>query len=98
MSSCSVGSVAKAIRQLTNISGEIRVKRKYKTTDTGKLSKWCYIVQAEEGLLEQLDGKWEPIYRITIHLCVCTPMYVPDCCMPSCFAIYYRSESFCFNA
>ena len=37
MRSCSVTSVAKAIRQLTNISGEMQVKRKYKTTDTGKL-------------------------------------------------------------
>ena len=61
MRSCSVGSVAKAIRQLTNISGEIRVKRKYKTTDMGKLSKWWYIVRAEEGLLKQLDGKWEKV-------------------------------------
>ena len=61
MRSCSVASVAKAIRQLTNISGEIQVKRKYKTTDTGKLSKWWYIVRAEEGLLQQLDGKWEKV-------------------------------------
>ena len=42
MRSCSVTSVAKAIRQLTSISGEMQVKRKYKTTDTGKLSKWWY--------------------------------------------------------
>ena len=39
MRSCSVTSVAKAIRQLTNISGEMKVKQKYKTSDTGKLSK-----------------------------------------------------------
>ena len=61
MSSCSVTSVAKAIRQLTNISGEMQVKRKYKTTDTEKLSKWWYIARAEESLLKQLDGKWEKV-------------------------------------
>ena len=42
-------------RHLTNISGEIWVKRKF----TGKLSKWWYIIRAEEGLLKELDGKWE---------------------------------------
>ena len=57
MRSCSVTSVAKAIRQLTNISGEMQVKRKYKTTDTGKLLNGGYIVRAEESLLKQLDGK-----------------------------------------
>ena len=31
MKSCSVTSVDKAIRQLTNISGEMQVKRKYRS-------------------------------------------------------------------
>ena len=66
MRSCSVTSVAKAIRQLTNISGEMQVKRKYKTSDTGKLSKWWYIVRAEESLLKQLDGKWEKVKLQTL--------------------------------
>ena len=41
--SCSVTSVAKAIGQLTNISGEMQV-----TSYTGKLSKWWYIVRTSK--------------------------------------------------
>ena len=33
------------------------MKRKF----TGKLSKWWYIIRAEEGLLKELDGKWEKV-------------------------------------
>ena len=39
----------------------MQVKQKYKTSDTGKLSKWWYIVREEEHLLKQLDGKWEKV-------------------------------------
>ncbi len=58
--SCTVATVVKAISHLTNIS-EVRVKRKYKTTDEGKITRWWYIVRAEEELLKQLEGTWEKV-------------------------------------
>ena len=41
----------------------------------GKLSKWWYIVRAEEGLLKQLDGKWEKVKLQTSWKLAIEPCY-----------------------
>jgi len=55
MRACSVPTVTKSITHLTNLGGKLKVKRKYKTNDAGKTTRWWFVVHAQEGLLKQLE-------------------------------------------
>ena len=56
--------VKNAIKSMTDL--EVAVKRKYKTTapgsgDSMRVSRWWFVVSANEELLKQLEGKWPTV-------------------------------------
>ena len=61
MRACSVPTVTKSITHLTNLGGKLKGKRKYKTNDAGKTTRWWFVVHAQEGLLKQLEEQWEKV-------------------------------------
>lgn len=57
-------AVKNAIKSTTDL--EVDVKRKYKTTapgrgDSMRVSRWWFVVSANEELLKQLEGKWSSV-------------------------------------
>lgn len=57
-------AVKNAIKSMTDL--EVDVKRKYKTTapgrgDSMRISRWWFVVSANEELLKQLEGKWSSV-------------------------------------
>ena len=60
MRACTVPTVVKSIKRLTDV-GDLRVKRKFKTGNDGKITRWWYVVHAEEAHLQQLENEWEKV-------------------------------------
>ena len=61
MRSCSAVTVANTIAQLCpTFIGKLQVRRKYKTSSSGK-SRWWFVVHGEAEVLADLERNWEPV-------------------------------------
>ena len=59
MRSCSVQSMASTIAKLCPTMVEkLQVRRKYKTSRDGKISRWWFLIRGEEQVLTELEEKW----------------------------------------
>ena len=74
-SSSTVPTVVNSIARFTNVGDSVlKVKRKFKMGTDGKVTRWWYVIHAEEACLQQLESEWpkvelqtswklEPCYR-----------------------------------
>ena len=79
LKTCSAAAVKSAISSLTNVpSNELSIRRKYKmaTTNPERVTKWWFVIGAEERVLTELQEQWhsvnlqtkwklEPVFRFT---------------------------------
>ena len=62
MRTCTVPTVVNSITRLTDVGDSVlRVKRKFKTGTDGKVTRWWYIIHAEEACLQQLESEWQKV-------------------------------------
>ena len=59
MSHTTSKSVENVITRCCNLTG-LKIRRKIRTADTGKIS-WWFVVHADEAVLCELDSKWESV-------------------------------------
>ena len=59
MSHTTSKSVENVITRCCNLAG-LKIRRKTRTADTGKIS-WWFVIHAEEAMLCELDSKWESV-------------------------------------
>ena len=56
MKACSSGAVAATIvRIFPDVAGKIQLRRKYKTNDSGRTTRWWFIIRGEEMTLTKLE-------------------------------------------
>ena len=59
---CTVPTVVNSIARLTNVGDNVlKVKRKFKTGIDGKVTRWWYVIHAEEACLQQLESEWQKV-------------------------------------
>ena len=62
MRTCTVPTVVNSIAHLTNVGDNVlKVKRKFKTGTDGKVTRWWYVIHAEEACLQQLESEWQKV-------------------------------------
>ena len=62
MRTCTVPTVVNSIARLTNVGDNVlKVKRKFKTGTDGKVTRWWYVIHAEEACLQQLESEWQKV-------------------------------------
>jgi len=62
MRTCTVPTVVNSIARLTNVGDNVlQVKRKFKTGTDGKVTRWWYVIHAEEACLQQLESEWQKV-------------------------------------
>ena len=62
MRTCTVSTVVNSIARLTNIGDSVlKVKRKFKMGTDGKVTRWWYVIHAEEACLQQLESEWQKV-------------------------------------
>ena len=59
MSHTTSKSVGNVITCCCNLAG-LKIRRKTRTADTGKIS-WWFVIHADEAVLCELDSKWESV-------------------------------------
>ena len=62
MRTCTVPTVVNLIACLTNVGDNVlKVKRKFKTGTDRKVTRWWYVIHAEEVCLQQLESEWQKV-------------------------------------
>ena len=65
MKACSSGAVAATIVRISpDVVGKIQLRRKYKTNNSGRTTRWWFI-PGEEMTLMKLEERWEGIFNQT---------------------------------
>ncbi len=54
-------AVQNTLKALTKCSSGLTIKRKFKTTDRNRVTKWWFVLRGEEQLLEQLQEEWPAV-------------------------------------
>ena len=57
---CTVPTVVNSIARLTNV-GDSVLKVKFKMVTDGKVTRWWYVIYAEEAYLQQLENEWQKV-------------------------------------
>ena len=66
MKTCSTGAVAATVGQICpDIAGKIQLRRKYKTNDLGRTTRWWFVIQGDEATLTTLEEMWEGVCNQT---------------------------------
>ena len=62
MRTCTVPTVVNSIARLTNVGDNaLNVERKFKMGTDGKVTRWWYVIHAEEVCLQQLENEWQKV-------------------------------------
>ena len=66
MKACLYGAVAGTIARICpDVAGKIKIRRKYKTNNSGRTTRWWFIIRGEEETLTKLEEGWEGIFNQT---------------------------------
>ena len=56
MKACTTQTVSTSIAQLCpTVAGKLQLRRKFKTNDNGRITRWWFLIQGEEGVLVELQ-------------------------------------------
>ena len=66
MKTCSSGAMATTIARLCPaVAGKIRLRRKYKSNEAGRVIRWWFVIRGEEEVLVELENMWDPVFNQT---------------------------------
>ena len=61
LSECTVNSVKNVISRICKLENGLHVRRKTKFSPVTNKTKWWFVVHADEGLLSELNTKWDQV-------------------------------------